>query len=70
MQTNGPSWQAPTGHKDGRVSLASNTANLPGATDSIEVQKAKFSAFGLNTQDLVTIVGKNLCSFINYLKVT
>jgi peroxidase len=58
MQTNGPSWVVPTGRRDGRVSLASDTANLPGFTDSIAVQKQKFSALGLNTQDLVALVGK------------
>ncbi|KAF2287645.1 hypothetical protein GH714_002086 [Hevea brasiliensis] len=55
--TNGPSWPVPTGRRDGTVSLASDTANLPGFTDSIDVQKQKFAALGLNTQDLVTLVG-------------
>ncbi|KAF2287647.1 hypothetical protein GH714_002107 [Hevea brasiliensis] len=55
--TNGPSWPVPTGRRDGRVSLASDTANLPGFTDSVDVQKQKFAALGLNTQDLVTLVG-------------
>ena len=49
----------PTGRKDGRVSLASDTSNLPGFTDSIDVQKQKFSAKGLNAQDLVTLLGKH-----------
>lgn len=49
----------PTGRRDGRVSLASDTANLPGFTDSVEVQKQKFAAKGLSTEDLVTLVGKN-----------
>ena len=51
----------PTGRKDGRVSLASDTTNLPGFRDSIDVQKQKFSAKGLNAQDLVTLVGKDQC---------
>lgn len=58
IQTRGPTWPVPTGRRDGRVSLASDTANLPGFTDSIDVQKQKFAALGLNTQDLVTLVGK------------
>ena len=57
-QTKGIDWKVPTGRLDGRVSLASETNNLPGFRDSIEVQKTKFQAFGLNTQDLVTLVGK------------
>ncbi|KAK9286660.1 hypothetical protein L1049_015060 [Liquidambar formosana] len=55
--TGGPSWQVPTGRRDGRISLESDTANLPGFGDSIEMQKQKFSDKGLNTQDLVTLVG-------------
>ena len=57
MQTSGPSWAVPTGRRDGRVSLASDASNLPGFTDSVDVQKQKFSEKGLNTQDLVALVG-------------
>lgn len=57
MQTGGPSWAVPAGRRDGRVSLASETSNLPGFTDSIDVQKQKFLDKNLNTQDLVTLVG-------------
>ncbi|XP_061363272.1 cationic peroxidase 2-like [Gastrolobium bilobum] len=53
----GLSWQVPTGRKDGRVSQASDVNNLPGPSDSVDVQKQKFAAKGLNTQDLVTLVG-------------
>ena len=51
MQVNGSSWAVPTGRRDGRA-----------FTDSIDVQKQKFSALGLNTQDLVALVG-NLTLF-------
>ncbi|KAK7328163.1 hypothetical protein VNO77_22260 [Canavalia gladiata] len=53
----GLSWQVPTGRKDGRVSQASDVNNLPAPFDSVDVQKQKFAAKGLNTQDLVTLVG-------------
>ncbi|KAI3944954.1 hypothetical protein MKW92_051051 [Papaver armeniacum] len=53
----GASWSVPTGRLDGRVSLASETAELPRATDSIQIQIRKFDDKGLNTQDLVTLVG-------------
>ena len=62
MQVNGSSWAVPTGRRDGRVSLVSDADNLPAFTDSIDVQKQKFSALGLNTQDLVALVG-NLTLF-------
>ncbi|XP_020964230.1 cationic peroxidase 2-like [Arachis ipaensis] len=52
----GLSWQVPTGCKDGRVSQASDVNNLPAPTDSGDVQKQKFTAKGLNTQDLITLV--------------
>ncbi|XP_062029925.1 peroxidase N1-like [Rosa rugosa] len=69
--TKGINWKVPTGRLDGRVSLASETNNLPGFRDSIEVQKTKFQAFGLNTQDLVTLVGghtigTSACQFFRY----
>ncbi|KAA8545593.1 hypothetical protein F0562_020377 [Nyssa sinensis] len=69
--TSGPSWPVPTGRRDGRVSQASDTSSLPGFTDSIEVQKQKFTAKGLNTQDLVTLVGghtigTSACQFFRY----
>ncbi|KAK7302514.1 hypothetical protein RJT34_13405 [Clitoria ternatea] len=53
----GLSWQVPTGRRDGRVSQASDVNNLPSPFDSVDVQKQKFAAKGLNTQDLVTLVG-------------
>ncbi|KAH0988910.1 hypothetical protein GBA52_000393 [Prunus armeniaca] len=69
--TKGFSWNVPTGRRDGRVSLASETSNLPGFRDSVDVQKAKFQALGLNTQDLVTLVGghtigTSACQFFRY----
>ncbi|KAL5713529.1 peroxidase [Ranunculus cassubicifolius] len=69
--TNGASWQVPTGRRDGSVSLASDTSNLPGFTESVDAQKQKFSDKGLNTQDLVTLVGAHTigttaCQFFRY----
>lgn len=69
--TGGLTWQVPTGRRDGRVSLASDTTNLPGFTDSVDVQKQKFEAVGLNTQDLVTLsgahtIGTAACQFFRY----
>ncbi|KAJ0238273.1 Peroxidase 71 [Hirschfeldia incana] len=55
--TRGISWQVPTGRRDGRVSLASNANNLPGAGDSVAVQQQKFDAVRLSTRELVVLVG-------------
>ncbi|PRQ18729.1 putative peroxidase [Rosa chinensis] len=69
--TKGINWNVPTGRFDGRVSLGSEAKNLPGPRDSIDVQKTKFQTFGLNTQDLVTLVGghtigTSACQFFRY----
>ncbi|KAL4301769.1 hypothetical protein GQ457_10G019520 [Hibiscus cannabinus] len=55
--TRGINWQVPTGRRDGRVSLASETSGLPDFRESIDRHKAQFAAFDLNTQDLVALVG-------------
>ncbi|GAA0148266.1 peroxidase [Lithospermum erythrorhizon] len=56
--TRGTDWPVPTGRRDGRVSIGSDTfTNLPGFTDSVAEQKDLFRTKGLNTQDLVTLVG-------------
>ncbi|KAJ0700446.1 putative peroxidase [Helianthus annuus] len=53
----GTSWQVPLGRRDGLVSQASDTVNLPGFNDPISVQIRKFADKNLNIQDLVTLVG-------------
>ncbi|XVE66529.1 hypothetical protein DITRI_Ditri08aG0086500 [Diplodiscus trichospermus] len=67
----GINWRVPTRCKDERVSLASNATNLPSFRESIDSQKQKFAAFGLNTQDLVALVGghtvgTSACQFFSY----
>nr|GMD02800.1 cationic peroxidase 2-like [Ipomoea batatas] len=69
--TNGPTWAVPLGRRDGLVSVASDASNLPAFTDSVDVQRQKFSDKGLNTQDLVTLVGghtigTSACQFFSY----
>lgn len=59
MQTSGAGWPVPTGRRDGTVSQSSDANNLPGFRDTVDVQKQKFADKGLNTQDLVTLVGKH-----------
>ena len=64
LQTGGLNYQVPTGRRDGRVSNASEVLDLPGPRDSVDVQKKKFAAKGLNTKDLVTLVGRfSFCFF-------
>ncbi|KAI5661413.1 hypothetical protein M9H77_20736 [Catharanthus roseus] len=54
--TGGQTWQVPTGRRDGRVSLASDVS-LPRSRDPVDLQIRMFSDKGLNTQDLVALVG-------------
>ncbi|PWA76218.1 heme peroxidase [Artemisia annua] len=53
----GRSWPVPLGRRDGLVSRASDTANLPAFNDPMTVQIQKFADKGLNIQDLVILVG-------------
>jgi peroxidase len=69
--SDGPSWKVPTGRRDGRVSLSSQASNLPSPLDSIDVQRQKFAAKGLDDHDLVTLVGAHTigqtdCLFFRY----
>ncbi|KAJ1685296.1 hypothetical protein LUZ63_016686 [Rhynchospora breviuscula] len=56
----GPSWSVELGRRDGLVSSASDVSNLPAPTDSVDVQRQKFSDKGLSDHDLVTLVGNSL----------
>lgn len=56
-QSDGPRWTVALGRRDGRVSSASDGANLPSPLDSVTVQRQKFADKGLTDQDLVTLVG-------------
>ncbi|KAI3774563.1 hypothetical protein L1987_49122 [Smallanthus sonchifolius] len=67
--TGGRSWQVPLGRRDGLVSKASDTANLPAFNDPISAQIKKFADKGLNTEDMVILVGGHTigtaaCAFI------
>ncbi|KAA3465427.1 peroxidase 43-like [Gossypium australe] len=55
---NGPSYEVPTGRRDGRVSDVSLAANMPDVSDSIQQLKAKFLQKGLSEKDLVLLSGK------------
>ncbi|XWS27002.1 hypothetical protein CRYUN_Cryun26dG0078600 [Craigia yunnanensis] len=69
--SDGPSWTVPTGRRDGRVSSSSQTSSLPSPLESIDAQRQKFAAKGLNDHDLVTLVGAHTigetdCLFFRY----
>ncbi|PWA60646.1 peroxidase [Artemisia annua] len=71
VQTGGTGWSVPLGRRDGLVSRAADTANLPAFNDPINVQIRKFTDKGLNTQDLVALsgahtIGTAACALFSY----
>ncbi|XVF45733.1 hypothetical protein PTKIN_Ptkin02bG0230200 [Pterospermum kingtungense] len=66
---NGPSYDVPTGRRDGRVSDVSLADNMPDVSDSIHQLKAKFLQKGLTEKDLVLLsaahtIGTTACFFM------
>lgn len=57
MQSNGPSYQVPTGRRDGEVSNVTLADDMPDVSDSIQQLKTKFSHKGLSEKDLVLLSG-------------
>ncbi|KAJ8513177.1 hypothetical protein OPV22_003611 [Ensete ventricosum] len=53
----GPYWQVPTGRRDGMVSIASETSQLPRPADGISQLIQNFADKGLSVQDLVVLSG-------------
>ncbi|KAK8567862.1 hypothetical protein V6N13_105810 [Hibiscus sabdariffa] len=66
---NGPSYDVPTGRRDGRVSDVSLAADMPDVSDSIQQLKDKFLQKGLSEKDLVLLssahtIGTTACFFM------
>ncbi|CAN6326054.1 unnamed protein product [Urochloa humidicola] len=67
--TGGPSFDVPTGRRDGLTSNLRDADVLPDAADSINVLRSRFAAAGLNDRDLVLLtaahtVGTTACFFV------
>jgi peroxidase len=56
-QTGGPTFDVPTGRRDGLTSNLRDADVLPDAADSINVLRSSFAAAGLNDRDLVLLTG-------------
>ncbi|OMO79938.1 Plant peroxidase [Corchorus capsularis] len=59
VDANGPSYEVPTGRRDGRVSDVSQAANMPDVSDSIQQLIAKFRQKGLSEKELVLLSCKS-----------
>ncbi|KAJ7966907.1 Peroxidase [Quillaja saponaria] len=59
----GPTWEVPKGRKDGKISKASDTRQLPGPTFNISQLQQSFSQRGLSMEDLVALSGGHTLGF-------
>ncbi|KAL3505427.1 hypothetical protein ACH5RR_035268 [Cinchona calisaya] len=59
----GPTWNVPKGRKDGRVSKATETRQLPAPTFNISQLQQSFSQRGLSMEDLVALSGGHTLGF-------
>ncbi|KAI4316976.1 hypothetical protein L6164_024894 [Bauhinia variegata] len=59
----GPTWEVPKGRKDGRISKASDTRQLPAPTFNISQLQQSFSQRGLSLEDLVVLSGGHSLGF-------
>ncbi|WJX21985.1 Peroxidase 43 [Trifolium repens] len=69
VMANGPSYQVPTGRRDGLVSDLSLAKDMPDVADSIQQLKTKFLNKGLTEKDLVLLsaahtIGTTACFFM------
>ncbi|KAL0452532.1 UNVERIFIED_CONTAM: Peroxidase 66 [Sesamum latifolium] len=59
----GPSWSVLKGRKDGRISRANETINLPAPSSNTSQLIRSFSQRGLSAKDLVTLSGGHTLGF-------
>ncbi|KAK6131020.1 hypothetical protein DH2020_035239 [Rehmannia glutinosa] len=59
----GPTWDVPKGRKDGRISKANDTRQLPFPTFNISQLQQSFSLRGLSMDDLVALSGGHTLGF-------
>ncbi|RVW51033.1 Peroxidase 64 [Vitis vinifera] len=59
----GPTWNVPKGRKDGRISKATETRQLPAPTFNISQLQQSFSQRGLSMEDLVALSGGHTLGF-------
>ncbi|CAI9777914.1 unnamed protein product [Fraxinus pennsylvanica] len=59
----GPTWDVPKGRKDGRISKAIETKQLPAPTFNISQLQQSFSQRGLSMDDLVALSGGHTLGF-------
>ena len=63
MQTGGLYWEVPAGRRDGRVSRASETVDIPAPTFNLAQATQSFVKKGLTQDEMVALLGKT-CHFL------
>ncbi|KAK6277915.1 hypothetical protein POUND7_018238, partial [Theobroma cacao] len=63
IRSGGPTWEVPKGRKDGRISLATETRQLPASTFNISQLQQNFAQRGLSIEDLVALSGGHTLGF-------
>ncbi|OAY68617.1 Peroxidase 5 [Ananas comosus] len=69
--TGGPSYDVPAGRRDGRISHAADTKDLPGPTFGLANLTAFFAKKNLTQEDMITLsgahkIGRSHCSFFDF----
>ena len=68
FQTGGPTWQVPTGRRDGLTSsAAAATLGLPSPSLTTPVLTQIFLAHGLTQDEMITLSGKTLFLINSYI---
>ncbi|XP_057527651.1 peroxidase 5-like [Amaranthus tricolor] len=57
--TGGLHWNVPTGRRDGRISRASETVDIPGPFDNLDQITRSFENKGLTQEDMVALLGSH-----------
>ena len=58
MQTGGMFWDVPAGRRDGRVSLAAETIDIPAPFNNLDELTRAFNKKGLTQREMVALSGK------------
>lgn len=61
VQTGGLYWDVPAGRRDGRISRASETVDLPPPFGDLDLITRAFLKKGLTQREMVALVGKRFC---------
>lgn len=60
LQTKGIGWDVPAGRRDGRISVAAETSDIPAPTSNLDQTTQHFAKKGLTQQEMVILQGNPL----------